>query len=261
MGGLLINGAVVEVPGVQVIGPHDAEWSHLSPGDCRLRSRWPSQIILHRSMGDDPDKVLIGIGPPGGAERTARYWEEDIAHSGAHIVVGSDGVVACLADLALVEAYHATVSNLYSIGIELHEQPGGVLYQAQLDAAVAIVVAICAACSIQFQVPAMPYHGHPLTRMLDGGHDVTGVLGHRDNTESRGRWDPGEVIFSALRARGAQQFDFDSDHDLVFWREVQADLNSRGHGLVVDGVPGRLTATALKAEGYDGGILALGKTS
>ncbi len=261
MSGLLINGKLVGVPGVTVIGPHETAWAHLSAGDCRPRSRLaPTQIVLHRTVGDVQDKVMPGIGPAGGAQRTAEYWAEDTAHSGAHIVVGSDGVVACLADLVAVETYHATVSNSRSIGIEMHEQPGGVLYQAQLDATVSVVIATARACGIQLQFPSS-YTGHPLERMLDGGHDVVGVLGHRDNTEQRGRWDPGDVVFALLHQRGATAMDFARREDIAFWAQVQIDLNRYGNQLAVDGVPGALTTAALRRQGYVDGILALGKAT
>lgn len=260
-GGLLIADTIVDVPGVAVIGPHDAAWSHLSPGDCRPRQGMPRQIILHRTIADDPDDVREGAGPPGGAERTAEFWQEDPAHSGAHIVVGSDGVVACLADLVLVEAYHATVSNPYSIGIELHEQPGGVLYDVQLQAAVAVVKAICETLGIQMQVPR-GYFGKPLERMADGGTRCYGIFGHRDNTTARGRWDPGDEIFHRLLGAGAEAFDFDQNEDRVVWMARQRTLNeANGEQLAVDGLPGPATWDALKRAGYRAGLYGYGRPS
>lgn len=263
MTGLLIDGAIVPVDGVTIIGPHDAAWSHLSPGDCRPRQGRPHQVIVHRTIGDDPDHVLLGKGPSnndaGGAARTAQFWLDDPAHSAAHIVIGLDGTVACLADLVRVEAYHATVSNAYSIGIELHEQPGGVLYQAQLDALVAVVKAICEHVGIQLQVPN-GYTGHPLKRMLDGGRDCIGVFGHRDNTEQRGHWDPGDAAMQALIDAGAHPFDFDKMADVAWWMAVQQDLAARKlYSGAIDGVPGPATTAALRADGYRGGVYALGK--
>lgn len=262
--GLLIGGVIVEVPGVQVIGPHEAPWSFLSPGECKTRTGTPHQIILHRTIGDAPDKVMPGAGPAGGAERTAEYFAsaEGLAkHAGIHIVVGSDGVAACLCDLVLVETYHATVSNAFSIGIEMHELAGGVLYQTQIDATVAIVRAICEACGIQFQAPSMPYGGHPFRRMLNGGADCVGVFGHRNNTEQRGRWDPGNAIFEALKDVGAEAWNIEAQEDLAVWKTRQVALVANGHPLVVDGIPGRATTAALAADGYHGGVYAFGKRS
>lgn len=258
MSGLLIAGVIVPVAGVTIIGTHDAAWAHLSAGDGTTRTRWPQQWILHKTIADDPERMLPGAGPSGGDEATAENWAADPKHSGAHLVTGHDGRVACLADLVLVEAYHATVSNPYSVGHETKELVGGGCYEAAMRSTVEVCLAGCRALGIQWQCP-LAYNGHPLRRMVNGGADLVGIFGHRDNTESRGRWDPGDLLFSMLKARGVQAWDFDAGEDLAFWRSVQLDLNSRGHGLVVDGVPGAKTTEALRADGYVDGIWALGR--
>ena len=257
-GGLLIDGEVVLVPGTTIIGPHDAAWAHLSPGDCVPRSRRPQQIILHKTIADDPEKVLAGAGPAGGAERTAEYWQKDPKHSGAHLVTGHDGVVACLADLVRIEAYHATVANLYSIGFETCELVGGGVYEAALHSTVAVTLAIAEHLGIQLQCSRF-YNRHPIQRMLHGGPDMIGIFGHRDDTEDRGQWDPGELLFDMLQAHGCERFDFDKGEDRRVWALRQADMNTRGAQLVVDGIPGPATTAALKRAGYRGGVYALGK--
>lgn len=257
-GALLMDGELVPVEGVDIIGPHDTAWSHLSPGDCRPRAGRPRQITLHKTIADDAERVLEGKGPPGGSERTARYWQDDPKHSGAQGVSGDDGVFACLCDLVRVEAYHATVSNPYSIGIETREIVGGGVYQAALDTTIRVTLAIVEHLGIQLQVPSS-YNGHPIQRMLHGGPDMIGVFGHRDNTEDRGHWDPGDLLFDMLRAAGAESYDFDRGEDRAVWRVRQIALNERGHRLLVDGIPGPSTTAALKAEGYRGGVYALGK--
>jgi hypothetical protein len=262
MSGLLIHGIVVPVQGVTIIGPHDAAWSKLSPGDCQARqTSWVRQWMLHKTIADDPEIVILGAGPPGGSHRTADYWANDPHHSGAHLVTGHDGIVACLADLLLIEAYHATVSNHWSVGHETCELPGGKVYQAALDATVATCLAGCEVLGIQLQISKRVYNGHPIKRMLNGGHDMVGIFGHRDNTEARGKWDPGEVLFKMLLDRGVEAFDFDAGEDKIVWAERQRDLNTKGHQLDVDGVPGPSTTKALLAEGYRSGIWALGKVA
>lgn len=223
-GGLLVGGELVPLDGVDVIGPHDAAWAHLDAGDCRPRRGRPQQLILHKTIADDVERIIPGRGPAGANQRTAEFWQHDPAHSGAHLVTGHDGTVACLADLVLVEAYHATVSNPYSIGFETCEVPGGGVYQAALEATLMTTIAICEAVGIQLQIPKRTYNGHPMKRMLDGGRDMVGVFGHRDNTEARGRWDPGDILFGLLVARGAELFDFDAHEDIEVWRARQEDL-------------------------------------
>lgn len=248
------------VDGVEIIGPHDTAWSSLSSGDCTPRTRWPTQVILHKTLADDPEKVLDGHGSPGHAKRTADAWREDPKHSGAHIVIGDD-VTACLADLVTVEAWDANQANLRSIGIEHCEEFGGIVRRITLQNGVKVCLAIAERCGIQLQVPRLgSYHeGKPLARYADGGTSLVGFFGHRDVVDSRGRWDPGDVIFSMLVAAGAEQFDFSAGDDLVAWKQRQTELVAKGYQLTIDGVPGPKTTAALRSEGYRGGVWALGK--
>lgn len=267
MPGLLVDGHAVDVEGVTIVSPGDDPNCILTQGkDWKPRTNRPHQIILHKTIADDPERVISGAGPAGGAEKTALFFLHSdgkvmtYRNAGAHIVIGEDGIAWNLADLVTAEVFHATVSNLYSIGIESREVVGGGVYQATLESMVAIVIAICRATGIQFQVPRLPYKGHPMRRMIGGGPDMIGVFGHRDNTEDRGRWDPGDVVFALLRQRGALPFDFDAGEDLVFWKGVQKDLAMRGlyHG-PIDGIPGHGTTEGLRADGYRDGIYALGR--
>ena len=263
MSGLVVDDKIVSVDGVSIIGPHEEAWAYLSPGDCTARDGWPFQWFLHKTIADDPERVQPGLGPSGdagGARLTAEMWQQDGKHSGAHLITGYDGETACLADLVRIEAYHATISNRYSVGHETKEQPGGVVYQGQLYAAIAVCLAGCRALGIQYQAPRLPYLGKPLRRFADGGRDLIGIFGHRDNTSDRGRWDPGDTVFGLLAARGVMLWDFDAGEDLAFWKPVQSDLTARGlYAGPIDGIPGRGTTAALKADGYIDGILALGK--
>lgn len=272
MPGLLIAGNQVLVDGVAVVNASDDPACSLTAGkDYRDRDSAPHMVILHKTIADDPERIIAGAGPAGGAAKTALYWRQSdgkphdgetlpYRNAGAHLVTGEDGVVWCLADLVTADVFHATVSNLYSVGIETRELAGGGVYQASLDATVATTIALCRALGIQLQVPRGPYGGHPLRRMLDGGATMTGVFGHRDNTEDRGRWDPGDALFGMLRAHGAEAWDFDAGEDVAAWKARQLSLNASGHNLVVDGLPGPATAAALKAEGYADGIWALGRS-
>lgn len=253
-GGLLIGGKLYQVPGVTVIGPHEATWAHLSAGDGRKRRGRVQMGILHTTKGIHPQRILPGKGPAGRAERVAKFWESDPAYSGAQIVVGSDGVAACLADLATFAAYHATVSNDLSWGLEIYQEPGGVIYQAALDTTVAICKVAARAMMIPKQFHRGPYTGGPLTRMLNGGKDCYGFFGHRDNTDRRGRGDPGDQIFLELARAGFEALDIVAGEDLAIWKKRQALLNAAGAGLVVDGLPGPGTMTALRTRGFADGV-------
>lgn len=259
-GGLLIDGAIVIVPGVTVIGPHDAAWAHLDPGDGRPRSNKPNKVILHKTKADDPERIAPGAGPEGRAQRTAAYWQGDPQHSGAHLVI--DGhVAACLADLVRFEAYHGNMANQSSIGIEHYEEQDATTFQLTYDNAVPVWRTIAGQCGIQIQFPLLgTYKNKPLTRFADGGSSLIGFFGHRDVTDRRGHWDPGDHVFELLEHElGGEGFDFERGQDRVVWSQRQEDLNAKGHKLVVDGIPGPATTAALKAEGYRSGIWALGK--
>lgn len=260
IGALLMGGELVPVDGIDIIGPHDAKWAHLDCGDYRLRRGRPNKVLLHKTLADDPEKVLAGVGPAGGAERTAEYWQGDPKHSGAQGVTGDDGTFACLCDLVQIEAYHGNQANDESIGIETRELVGGGVYAAALHTTVAVTVAICAHLGIQLQCPRF-YNRKPLERFADGGRTLIGVFGHRDVTDQRGQWDPGELLFDMLQALGCERFDFDKGEDRRVWALRQEQLRVKGHDIVADGIPGPQTTAALKLEGYKNGIWALGKAA
>lgn len=256
--GLAIAGRIVSVPGLTVVPPAAAggpSWARLDPRDCRARkTTWVRQILVHSVTGDWPQHVVPGAGPGGEAERYADIWRTDPTSSAAHIVVDSAGAVACLADLAYTCAYHAEGSNDWSVGIEMFVAKDGSIRQATLDATAAVTEEICDAMRIPFQFHAGAYRNEPLLRMEanDGGHrrnlggpDCVGIFGHRDNTSARGRGDPGDAIYAALSARGAEGLDYAAEQDLAVGRLRQAALNAeasqRGETwspLVVDGLVG-----------------------
>lgn len=257
MPGLLYNGRHVDVPGLNIISPGDEPWAKLDKGDFRSRpTKWIRQIMCHTTKGVWPQKILPGVGPAHRAKLVADFWRGDPQHSAAPLVVGSDGIIACLADLFLIEAWHAGYSNPWSIGIEGYQEAGGGLYEAMLDSYVKLIVALCKLTGVQFQIPKRAYNGHPMKRMLMGGPDMIGVFGHRDNTEDRGRGDPGEELFLRLVAAGAEQFDFEAGEDIAVWKTRQTDLIKQGYKLTSDGLPGPATVAALKASGVPDGIWA-----
>lgn len=270
MTGLLIDGRLVPVPGVTVIQPatHGGPgWAALDPGDYRQRpTPWVRQVILHSTKGTWPQYVRPGAGIGGSAKVVADFWRGDPTHSGAHLVVDTDGTVACLADLARVMAYHAEGSNPWSVGIEMYQLGDGALYRATLDATVALVQTLCHELGIPEQMPRGPYRNQPLRRMESGsgtgrhqlgGPDVVGVIGHRENTSNRGRGDPGDEIFGRLAAVGFEGVDYDGEEDLLVGRRRQTRLNeldaAAGHTfspLVVDGLVGARSLATMRRLGF-----------
>lgn len=273
-GGLLIAGLVVPVQGVTIHNPLDTKWCRLNPRDYKQRStKWVRSIMQHTTKGIDPQHLVLGEGPPGKDELVAKFWQNDPTQSAAHIIVDNDGTAACLADLATIQAYHATTINDWSVGIETYQNPGGVLYEAAIATTVRITQAICEHMGIPFQMHGAPYRpGRIVERLKHGGADCVGVFGHRDQawkfpnqlgaTErviypdgyaNRGRGDPGDLIMLAIRKAGAEPFDFEKREDLSVWMRRQQHLVNIGERLTVDGVAGPGTMAALRRRGLKNG--------
>lgn len=248
-GGLLIGGIVHSVAGLDIVNPVDGpSWCKLDPGDGRRRrTPWVRQVIVHGTRGGWPQNVLPGAGKGDRAKVVADFWRGDPTHSAAHLIVDTDGKVACLCDLASTTAFHATVSNEWSVGIEMAQLGAGDVYEATLGATVRLVAALCDLLGIPKQMPDR-YEGRPLKRLLDGGPDFAGVYGHRHNTDRRGRGDPGDAVFLELAAAGFERFDLDTGADLAAWKRRQAKL-----GVKADGIVGPGTMAALRAAGYASG--------
>lgn len=262
-GGILFGDQIVPIYGVNVVPPAShggPAWARLDAGDYAVRrTSWIRQIILHTTKGIWPQTVIPGAGPPGHGESVARFWQGDPTHSSAPIVVDCDGTVACLSDLARTAPYHAEMSNDWSIGIEMYQLADGSLYEATLKATAQLVLGLAWLARVPLQVPAGPYRNIPLARMetrsgetrrQTGGPNLVGVFGHRDNTERRGRGDPGDAIFDELELLGAERLDFNAEQDLDVGRDRQMALNARGEHLTVDGVCGPGSWAAMLRQGF-----------
>jgi hypothetical protein len=266
MSGFIVRGKQVAVPGVWMLNAFDDVKLRLDERDCRTRqSGWVRMLVLHTTKGLKVQRTISGKGPSLRGKRVAEYWDRDPEHSGAHIVIGSDGVGVCLADVVTEMAHHASnkLVNDRSIGIEIYQEADGGVYQAAINAAVATCRALVSlddpAIAIQWQHQRV-YHKRPIARLVAGGADVVGIVGHRDVTENRGWGDPGDAIFAALANAGSEPVDFDAREDLELWRDRQLALKEQGHLRgAVDGIAGPATRAALRAAGYSYGVRAFGR--
>jgi len=202
-------------------------------------STWVRGIVLHTTQGRHPQPIKPGLGGGGSALANVKYWNRSPDYAGAHLLVDRDGVVYQTADIVLEQTWHATSVNAVTVGIEIVQESDGSLYQGQLDATLRLVNWLTEQLGIQRQIPA-PYKG-PLDRLVAGGKDVVGVYGHRDQTKSRGRGDPGDGVMDMLAAAGYERFDLDLRQDLYAWIERQLTM-----GLHADGVAGPATVAELK---------------
>lgn len=268
---ILIDGALVDIPGVRSLPPAShggPAWASLDHGDCRPRplGTWIRQIIVHATGGRWPQPIIATPGPGGEALRYADIWRSDPAHSAAPLVADTAGTAQCLADVVRVMGYHAEASNTWSVGIEMVQLPDGSLHQATIDATAALIVGLADRLGIPLQIPRGPYRDAPIRRMETGtgasrrnlgGPDVVGVLGHRDNTSERGRGDPGDAIWTALVALGAEVVDYDGGEDLERGRARQRRLNeldakagNTWSPIVVDGQVGPRSIAAARRLGF-----------
>lgn len=259
-GGMLVAGRLIPVEGLNILPPASRggpAWCQLSPGDYKARKLRCRQVVVHSTKGGEPQHVVPGAGPGGRAEHTFEFWFRDPTHSAAQIVIDNDGTVACGADLADVCAYHATVSNEYSVGIEMYQEADNGIYEAVYRTMAILAPAICAALDFPFSVVADAYNGHPLPRFLYGAPDFYGVLGHRDNTEQRGRGDPGDEIYRRLIAADGEPVLASYRQDVTLARRRQLALNqidakagSILRPLVVDGEPGPASMATMRRLGF-----------
>lgn len=277
--GILIDGVLVDVPGVTAIPPAShggPAWNRLDPGDfAPRRSGQPHLILDHTTGGLWPQRVLPGAGPSGHAEQIARMWSGDDRgggeriHSSAHALIDFDGTIYVLGDLVRCAAFHAEMANDVSIGVEHCTTPHGEIYQATLDASAVFHRALCERLGIPYQVHAAAYRNAPLARCETGRKtpthdgrvqsrcaDVVGILQHRDQTSERGRGDAGDALIGAHLAAGARGLDYSHGEDLEVGRARQAWLNAE-HArqgltwapLVIDGVLGQLSRVAMRRTG------------
>ena len=258
---ILVGGRLYDVPGVRTLAPGGESWNRLLAGVTR--SRTPQMKILHKTIADDPEHVLPGAPPTdgwGGARDTVEDWANHKPKplSGTQLVTGHDGSTVCTADLATFVGWHGNYANDRSWGHEIKERVGGGYYQAAMDAAVAVTAFDTFLLGVQQQVPKSYRNNVPNTRFKNGGVDMIGVFGHRDVIDSRGYWDPGDVVFRLLVARHHfEEFDFYAHEDIDVWCRRQEWLR----GLVVysgeiDGIAGVGTTKALASIGYPNGIFA-----
>lgn len=273
MPGLVIGGREVEVPGVSIRNYKDDPKIALRVGrtdgnnDGKRRTMPVTLIVIHTTKGipggkDKREQVILpGRGPDTRAEdRTAAYWSTDPTPSGAHIVVDHDCSVGCLADTRDVCAYHAGNSdvNQRSIGIEIYQGSNAEMYEEQLDTVRKIVDVLTAEFGIQRQIPR-DYRNRPVPRLDDlGGRDFIGVVGHRDVSDQRGKGDPGDPIMTVLANNGYERFDLFTGEDRTVWRGRQIMLREKlSRQVLVDGIPGPGTRSALMELGYQHGLWAL----
>lgn len=203
--GLVIGGARVPVPGVEVVTWLDDPRIPQAT-DGRARRTPPVALVLHTVHGR-LGPLRPGLSASTRAEVYARYQARTGRDVSWHLTVDTDGTVVQSTDLVTWTCWHAGQVNGWTIGLELVQDNDGSLYAGQLDALVKLTDAICAALAIPRRVP-VDRQGRPvrgvIPRLEGAPHPWEGVFGHRHQTHNRGPGDPGDHPFLALLAAGYQ---------------------------------------------------------
>lgn len=253
---LILNGQKVPTPGLQTISwMDDPAVPRATDGSPRLEMI--RAVVMHTVHGK-VGRLLPGSKPSTRAKVYAKYQANTSRDVSWDYTIDTDGTVIVSNDPLTRFCWQATSVNPFTIGIEMVQEDNGDLYAEQIAAAVRFLEVLVAELGdrghyIQRQFPMKA--GRPVVgvvqRIADANRarTVTGMYGHRNQTNNRGPGDPGDYIYTALAAAGWQGFDYDANEDLAYWRPIQ-----RSVGVAEDGLPGRATGDALKAHGYAHGI-------
>lgn len=255
MPGLIIDNKEIIIPGLEIVNFWDEPaYTLRGPEDMRIRhTRWIRSIWVHNTK-NIRTKVRPGKGRDTKIERKIiKFWCMDERHAGAHLTVDHDGSIGNHCDLLRIAAYHASIMNEVSIGIEIYEDSRGWVYEYQLEKVCQLIDALTEIFRIQRQIPIVwKYDDSVIYRAERGGENLIGVFGHCHVTDSK-RYDPGLDIFHALERRGYLPLNFHAHADLKLWKERQHKLFCVPiHDC--DGVPGPVTCDGLQALGYKNGI-------
>lgn len=256
--GIVLGGVRVPVPGAEVVTWLDDPATAVQQRNVTRREERIRAIVLHTVEGM-MGPVLPGLAPE---KAQPRAWTSSMnrnTRASYDFLVSRDGRIYQVNDPLLWYTWQARDGDApgevsrTTLGIEMEQDAHtGETNAGQYDSEVALVDALTGALGIQRQIPWHAGDGdrRVLARLVAGGEDVAGVYGHRNQTDNRGRGDPGDEIYRRLADAGYLTFDFSAGADLAFWRQKQAEL-----GLTADGVPGLTTTEALRRAGYPNGQL------
>lgn len=253
---LIINGKKIEIPGLTTKSWQDGPSWLKEITDFNPRTRWLRMIVMHTHKGVK-GKVLPGIGKNSStAENLARYQTNTDRQVSWDFTIDRDGSVLVQNDPAKKYSWQAGNVNSISLGFELVQTDEGDVYEGQIEKTVLLIDALTALLGIQRQIAWSKKSNGPkvsvVKRLQDGGSDVVGVVGHRNQTTDRGPGDPGDAMYLALQKAGYECFDLDEQEDLKAWKDRQKAL---GFPMAeCDGVPGPKTIEALKAKGHKFGL-------
>lgn len=207
--GLVVDGVIVPIPGVEVLSflrhPSLVPQVH----DGRRRVEPVLSFVVHTVHGVQGDLVETASAPSSRAEQYARYQARTPRDVSWHYTLDTDGTLLVSADVRWA-CWHAPPTNGWSVGMELVQESSGRLYGPQLDVAVKVIATACDLLQIPKRVP-VDAHGDPQHEAIrawqprvEGGRSERwpGVLAHRNVTTNRGPGDAGDAVMRRLLAAG-----------------------------------------------------------
>lgn len=252
---ITINKMDYNIPGLNTLSWKDGiSWiKYITDKSPRIKTI--KNIVLHTNEGL-VSKLLPGIGPNSTIDETlARYQVNTDRDVSWDYTVDLNGDVICQNDPVIDYSWQAGSINPNSLGIEMVQQnKEGIryLYEEQLKKVVLLIDFLTAALGIQRQIAWDKIKNKPVLTQISriiNFKDFIGVTGHVQWTKDRGKGDPGEHIFIALKEAGYECFDLSLKEDQEIWKQRQNNL-----GIESDGIPGKKTVDALKSKGYKNGM-------
>lgn len=254
---IILDGEKIPTPGLETISWLDDPRVPQAT-DGYPRTEWIRAIVLHTVKGK-LGRLLPGTKPSTRAETYATYQAHTSRDVSWDYTVDTDGTIVVSNDPIRRATWQAGAVNRFTLGIEMVQEGNGDVYQGQIGTVVKFLDLLTRELAkrkhpIQRQIP-MTQDGKPVRGVIPRIDNeaqalkVVGIYGHRNQTNQRGPGDPGDYIFEALLGAGYKGFDFNTNEDLVFWRDIQTRI-----GVTPDGVPGRATADALAARGHANGL-------
>lgn len=248
----------IEIPGIKTTcWLDDPSVKYISHKD--VRERWLRGIVCHTIHGKQGN-LLPGLGPNTDIDvKNARYQVNTANKVSWDFTQDTNAEWTIQNDPLKHYSWQATDVNPITCGFEMVQLDNGDLYEEQVKNAVLFIDALTALLGIQRQIPWDKVHDKPKRGIVqriagsNAGIDVVGVYGHRNQTTNRGPGDPGDQLFVALKAAGYELYDFDNGDDLNIWKSRQSVLNLATSD--IDGIPGRKTVAALKAQGHKHGVI------
>lgn len=228
--------------------------------DKNDRQKQIKSIVAHTHKGIN-GVLETGFGPNTDLDvKLAKYQIDTERQVSWDYTIDMNGDLLVQNDPLVHYSWQAGHFNSFSLGFEMIQKDNGNLFEGQIEKAVLLIDFLTLKLGIQRQIPWNSLKNEPcrgtINRLIKDGNagvDFIGICGHRNITDQRGKGDPGDHLFYALKNAGYMLFDLDKKQDLEFWKQKQKDLGIDKKDC--DGIPLKQTVDYIKASGNKTGLL------